>query len=104
MKAVHNLSGDLRAATVLPGDPAHSETARLFPSATGKERHRTYVILPAKPSKDDEKWKAKAPLGLTVLGLHRSGVEDLIGEGWADMIEGDAGAEGEGGNKIESKL
>lgn len=101
MKAVEDLSGAVRAATVLPGDPAHSATSRMYPNATKDVRHRTYVLLPAKPSKDDEKWKAKAPLGLTVLGLHRSGMSELdgVGAGWEDMVEGNFGKK-----PVESKL
>lgn len=100
--------GQRRAATVLVGDPAHSKTV----DAKDGDRHRTYVLLPLKPEqKADEKWKSKAPLGLTVMGVHRqgkcsrcthltrkltrrcilTGMTRLFGPGWEDMKEGDVG-------------
>ena len=86
--------GVFRPATVLVGDPEHSQTdpSTLKPT----DRHRTYVLLPSKPKPGEEeaKWKAKAPLGLTVMGVHRQGMDRLFGEGWEDMKEGDIGEGG----------
>ena len=98
MRAVTTPAGSLRAATVLPGDPAHSATSSMIPLPSPSFRHRTYVIVPEPPKKVEGKekdgkegWKAKTPLGLTVLGLHRRGMGELLGVGWEDMEGGDIG-------------
>ncbi|GAA5900112.1 NUDIX hydrolase [Sporobolomyces salmoneus] len=74
--------GKLRPATLLPGDEAFVQGG----GGEGKEeergkagvRHRTYVIPPNERTQ-----------GLTVLGVHRRGIED--GPGWEDMRAGDIG-------------
>jgi nucleoside diphosphate-linked moiety X motif protein 19 len=87
LKPVLTSTGEERPATVLPGDPAHSQTAKLYPSASPSARHRTYVLLPSK-----EKGKGP-PLGLTVMGIERLGLEGVLGAKgeWSDLIEGDVG-------------
>jgi nucleoside diphosphate-linked moiety X motif 19, mitochondrial len=95
IKGVVDASGAFRAATVLVGDPEHSKTE---PSkAEEGDRHRTYVLLPAKPKTEDEKerWRKNPPLGLTVMGVERKGMGRLFGDGWEDMKVGDCGEEGQ---------
>ena len=101
MRAVHTANSTTPTpATVLPGDPAHSLTSTLFPTASPHARHRTYVILPPKVgvvSEKGEGWKSKAPLGLTVMGLHREGMGSLMGgegKGWGDLKRGEIGENG----------
>ncbi|SCV69375.1 BQ2448_2395 [Microbotryum intermedium] len=98
VKGVEDSQGNFRAATVLIGDPEHSKTDQSTCLKT--DRHRTYVLLPAK--RKDPKWKAKPPLGLTVMGCHREGMGRLFGKGWdVTMKEGDTG---EGSATGKSKL
>ncbi|SGY76083.1 BQ5605_C005g03466 [Microbotryum silenes-dioicae] len=88
VKGVEDSQGKFRAATVLIGDPEHSKTDQSTCLKT--DRHRTYVLLPAK--RRDPEWKVKPPLGLTVMGCHREGMGRLFGEGWdVTMREGDTG-------------
>ncbi|ORY88246.1 hypothetical protein BCR35DRAFT_22950 [Leucosporidium creatinivorum] len=93
IKGVVDASGAFRAATVLVGDPEHSKTDPA--KAEEGDRHRTYVLLPAKPKTEDEKekWRKNPPLGLTVMGVERRGMERLFGGGWEDMTVGDCGGE-----------
>ncbi|CEQ40933.1 SPOSA6832_02615 [Sporobolomyces salmonicolor] len=95
-------SGKTRGATLLPGDedfmPPSSDLGDAFVvrelgegSAGGERkgqgkiggRHRTYVLPPG-----------KGVQGLTVLGVHRKGMQDELGEGWEDMQAGDIGKSG----------
>ncbi|GAA5969243.1 hypothetical protein JCM21900_005016 [Sporobolomyces salmonicolor] len=95
-------SGKTRGATLLPGDedfvPPSSDLGEAFVvrelgegSAGGERkgqgkiggRHRTYVLPPG-----------KGVQGLTVLGVHRQGMQDELGEGWEDMQAGDIGKSG----------
>lgn len=94
IKGVIDASGAYRAATVLVGDPEHSKTDHS--SAEEGDRHRTYVLLPAQPKTVDEKekWRKNPPLGLTVMGVERRGMQRLFGDGWPDMRVGDCGDEG----------
>ncbi|GAA5866796.1 hypothetical protein JCM1840_004269 [Sporobolomyces johnsonii] len=95
-------SGKKRGATLLPGDddfvPPRSDVGDAFVvrevgkgSADGEGkgqgkrggRHRTYVLPPG-----------KGVQGLTVLGVHRKGMQDELGAGWEDMQAGDVGENG----------
>ncbi|GAA5866103.1 hypothetical protein JCM8547_000599 [Rhodosporidiobolus lusitaniae] len=77
-----------RRAMALPGDEFYDSVAGAAGGAQeavegggGKKegrRNRTYVLPP-------EKGKA----GLIVEGVHREGMEEVLGEGWADMQAGD---------------
>ncbi|GAA5948342.1 hypothetical protein JCM10213_000097 [Rhodosporidiobolus nylandii] len=101
-----DLAGQERRATVLPGDEAygaepavegekswegaHIGNAREGEKAPGqgegKRRwNRTYVMP-----------LLKGKSGLTVEGVHREGMLDILGEGWEDMRAGDVGEDGEG--------
>ncbi|GAA5918320.1 hypothetical protein JCM5296_005603 [Sporobolomyces johnsonii] len=95
-------SGKKRGATLLPGDedfvPPSLDVGSAFVvrelgkgSADGEGkgqgkmggRHRTYVLPPG-----------KGVQGLTVLGVHRKGMQDELGVGWEDMQAGDVGENG----------
>ncbi|KAK4057481.1 hypothetical protein OIO90_001550 [Microbotryomycetes sp. JL221] len=78
-----DVSGQDRVATVLLGDPLHSKTNQ--ETCKDTDRHRTYVLVPRKGP------KGQTQPGLTVMGVHRQGMERLFGKGWPDMMEGDAG-------------
>ncbi|KAM0786819.1 hypothetical protein ACM66B_002250 [Microbotryomycetes sp. NB124-2] len=83
-----DMSGQDRVATVLLGDPQHSKTDQS--KCRPEDRHRTYVLVPQKG-----KGRGQTQPGLTVMGVHRQGIERLFGKGWPDMIEGDAGQQGQ---------
>ncbi|KAK4052727.1 hypothetical protein OIV83_002014 [Microbotryomycetes sp. JL201] len=85
-----DMSGQDRVATVLLGDPLHSKTDQSKSRSTDK--HRTYVLVPQKGKGGD---KGQSQPGLTVMGVHREGMERLFGPGWPDMVEGDAGQSGQ---------
>ncbi|GAA6016114.1 hypothetical protein JCM11491_000672 [Sporobolomyces phaffii] len=72
--------GKPRPATLLPGDEDFVDSAGGGRGKVGV-RHRTYVIPPNERTQ-----------GLTVLGVHRRGLED--GPGWEDMSGGDIGEKG----------
>lgn len=67
LKGIKTSRGDVWPATVLPGDPEHSQTGKLLAllgldDGDGKRRHRTFVLMPTRiPGK-------KPPPGLTVVG------------------------------------
>ncbi|KAL8280607.1 hypothetical protein RQP46_006930 [Phenoliferia psychrophenolica] len=93
LKGIKTSRGDVWPATVLPGDPEHSQTGKLLAllglgDGDGKRRHRTFVLMPTRiPGK-------KPPPGLTVVGCQRRGMLELLGPGWEDMTDGDIGEGG----------
>ncbi|GAA6010526.1 hypothetical protein JCM10207_001346 [Rhodosporidiobolus poonsookiae] len=96
---VADQAGRQRNATVLPGDEAYpldgaegqaGEKGEGVGVREGENRgegqgrrwNRTYVLPPS---------KKEGRSGLTVEGVHRGGMEAVLGEGWQDMQVGDVG-------------
>lgn len=85
--------GQERTATVLPGDPCHSETRERFGNDVDPDaRHRTYVVIPEAKAAEGSKWKAAPPPMTTVAGVQRRGLSNKMDNEWADMDVGETGA------------
>lgn len=91
--------GSGHVALVLPGDPYHSRTPELLASTSTSpktsRRHRTYTGSADKP-KSGTGCSPSTPEGVKkavnqpfrILGLHRRGIDEILGDEWGDLEVG----------------